>query len=239
MNISSAANPKLSRPYVRINVAATADGKIDTFERRGAAISSARDKQRVDQLRAASDAVMVGGRTLHDEDPRLTVKSEALRLERQARGLQPNPAKVAVSSCLHLSADCRFLTDGPAHIMLFTASQTPPEQLEMLRTLGATVRILEGARPDLAQVLRILKDDGIESLLVEGGATLNHALLSLGLVDELTVYVAPLIFGGETSPTLAGGVGLPRDQAVALRLLHLEPWDDGGVLLHYAVGKDI
>src|SRR5512135_1683018 len=109
----------MSRPYVRLNVAATVDGKIDTFERRGVSISSARDKQRVDLLRAASDAVMVGGRTLHDEDPRLTVKSEALRLERQARGLPPNPAKVAVASRLHLRPDCRFLADRPARIILF------------------------------------------------------------------------------------------------------------------------
>ncbi|HEX8993026.1 MAG TPA: dihydrofolate reductase family protein [Anaerolineales bacterium] len=226
----------MSRPYVRLNVAATADGKIDTFERRGASISSARDKQRVDQLRAASDAVMVGGRTLHDEDPRLTVKSETLRLERQARGLPPNPAKVAVASRLHLRPDCRFLADGPAHIILFTTSLTPPNQLEMLRAIGATVHVLDGARADLAEVLRILKDDGIESLLVEGGATLNQSLLSLGLVDELTVYVAPLIFGGESSPTPAGGLGLPRDRAIPLKLLRVEPWEDGGVLLHYAVG---
>jgi 2,5-diamino-6-(ribosylamino)-4(3H)-pyrimidinone 5'-phosphate reductase len=227
----------LPRPYVRLNVAATADGKIDTFERRGASISSARDKQRVDLLRSASDAVMIGSRTLHDEDPKLTVKSEALRLERQSRGLLPNPAKVAVASRLHLRADCRFLADGPARIILFTTSQTPAGQLEMLRTAGATVHILAGERPDLAEALHMLKDDGIESLLVEGGATLNHALLSLGLVDELTVYVAPLIFGGESSPTLAGGLGLRRDHAIALKLLRAEPWDDGGVLLHYAVGK--
>ena len=71
--------PDMQRPHIHINVAATADGKIDTFERHGAAISSPRDKERVDQLRADSDAVMVGGRTLHDEDPRLTVKSDSLR----------------------------------------------------------------------------------------------------------------------------------------------------------------
>ena len=59
----------MQRPHVHINVAATADGKIDTFERRGAAISSPRDRDRVDGLRADSDAVMVGSRTLHDEDP--------------------------------------------------------------------------------------------------------------------------------------------------------------------------
>jgi len=81
----------MNRPYVFINVAMTADGKIDTFERKGATISSQRDKERVDQLRAESDAVMVGGKTLLDEDPKLTVKSEVLRAERVARGLSPIP----------------------------------------------------------------------------------------------------------------------------------------------------
>ena len=57
---------------------------------------------------------MVGGRTLHDEDPRLTVKSESLRGERQSRGLPPNPAKVAVASRLQINSDSRFLTSGPA-----------------------------------------------------------------------------------------------------------------------------
>ena len=66
----------------------TADGKIDTFERKGSAVSSSRDKERVDQLRASADAVMVGGRTLLDEDPRLTVKSQVLRAERVARELE-------------------------------------------------------------------------------------------------------------------------------------------------------
>src|ERR1041384_3211883 len=84
----------MNRPFVFINVAMTADGKIDTFERKGSAISSARDKERVDQLRAGADAIMVGGRTLLDEDPKLTVKSETLRAERVARGLSPNPVKV-------------------------------------------------------------------------------------------------------------------------------------------------
>jgi 2,5-diamino-6-(ribosylamino)-4(3H)-pyrimidinone 5'-phosphate reductase len=84
----------MNRPFVFINVAMTADGKIDTVERRGAAISSPGDKLRVDGLRAGADAILVGGRTLLDEDPKLTVKSEALRAARLARGLPPNPLKV-------------------------------------------------------------------------------------------------------------------------------------------------
>src|SRR5260221_4145459 len=88
----------MNRPFVFINVAMTADGKIDTFARTGAAISSQRDKERVDQLRAASDAVMVGGRTLLDEDPKLTVKSEELRAEPDPLGLASNPIRMRVST---------------------------------------------------------------------------------------------------------------------------------------------
>ncbi|HTO99936.1 MAG TPA: dihydrofolate reductase family protein [Anaerolineales bacterium] len=226
----------MSRPFVRINVAATADGKIDTVERRGAAISSARDKQRVDELRAESDAVMVGGRTLHDEDPRLTVKSEALRRLRQERGLPPNPVKAAVASRLELQPDCHFLNEGPARILLFTSARTDARQLDMLRSAGARVVVLGSGEIDLAEALRILKEEeGIERLMVEGGATFNYALLKLGLVDEISVYVAPMVFGGGHAPTLAGGAGLPRGRAIALKLLGSEQWDDGGVLLRYEV----
>ncbi|HSK65465.1 MAG TPA: dihydrofolate reductase family protein, partial [Anaerolineales bacterium] len=65
------------------------------------------------------------------------------------------------------------------------------------------------------------------------GATLNFELLQLGLVDEVTVYVAPLIFGGATAPTLAAGPGLARNKALPLQQVSAEAWEDGGVLLRY------
>lgn len=218
-----------------MNVAATADGKIDSFARRGASISSLHDKERVDVLRADSDAVMIGGRTLHGEDPKLTVKSDRLRLERQARGLPPNPTKVAVASRLHLKADCNFLTAGPARVLLFTTESTPQAELGRLQSRGAVVHVLGESRVDLLEALHILKQDGVGHLLVEGGSTLNFELLNLGLVDELMVFVAPLVFGGESAPTLAGGFGLTPEAAVRLHLLKADQWEDGGVLLHYQV----
>jgi 2,5-diamino-6-(ribosylamino)-4(3H)-pyrimidinone 5'-phosphate reductase len=220
-----------------MNVAATADGKIDTFERRGAAISSARDKERVDRLRADSDAILVGSRTLHDDDPRLTVKSQALRDERMALGLPENPAKAAVAARLDLKPDCAFLTAGPAHILLFTTRQTDEAQIASLRSAGAEVMVQEGERVELEPVLRAFTERGIERLMVEGGARLNFEMLNLGLVDELTMYVAPVIFGGERAPTVADGFGLSDSAAVKLKLLKAEQWDDGGVLLHYHVQR--
>ena len=227
----------MDRPFVRMNVAVTADGKIDTFERRGAAISSARDKERVDRLRADSDAVMVGGMTLHDEDPKLTIKSGVLRAEREAHGLPANPAKVGIASRLELKPDSNFLTAGSARIMLFTTSQTSESQLTLMRARGAELFVLEGERVDLIRTMTILKENGIQNLMVEGGATLNFELLTLGLVDELTLYIAPLIFGGETAPTLAAGSGLVRSAAIHLKLIKSEAWEDGGVMLQYLLSK--
>ena len=227
----------MERPYVLINVAMTADGKIDTFERNGASISSRRDKQRVDELRAGADAVMVGGRTLLDEDPRLTVRSADLRAERERRGLPPNPAKVGLVTCAGLKPDSDFLNSGPAQVYLFTTTLTKAGQLEMLRSQGARVFVHEPPRVNLARALETLKQHGINRLMVEGGGTLNFELLRLGLVDELSAYVAPLVFGGETAPTLAAGPGLARGAALPLQLVKVESWEDGGVLLQYRLSQ--
>ena len=224
----------MNRPFVFINVAMTTDGKIDTFQRKGAAISSPRDKERVDRLRASADAIMVGGKTLLNEDPKLTVKSEALRAERLARGRSLNPVKVGIVTQASLRAESQFLNSGPANIVIFTTRRTSKRHLSLLTARGVDVYVDESKQVDLQKALATLKDLGIDRLMVEGGSRLNFALMQLGLVDELTVYVAPMIFGGESAPTLAAGAGLERSQAIPLKLIDVEKWEDGGVLLKYS-----
>jgi 2,5-diamino-6-(ribosylamino)-4(3H)-pyrimidinone 5'-phosphate reductase len=223
----------VERPYVHINVAMTADGKIDTFERQGAVISSTCDKERVDRLRAEADAVMVGGRTLLDENPKLTVKSAELRAKREERGLAPNPAKVGIVSNADLEPASDFLTSGPARIVIFTTQKTSMEKLEFLRGRGVELFVHNTDSVDLPKALHTLNQLGIRRLMVEGGGTLNFELLRLGLVDEITAYVAPMIFGGESAPTMAAGSGLVRSAAIPLKLVDAEAWEDGGVLLKY------
>jgi len=228
----------MNRPFVFINVAMTADGKIDTAARKGATISSRNDKDRVDKLRAEADAVMVGGRTLLDEDPKLTVKSNLLRAERVARGHTPNPIKVGVVSEAKLDIHSKFLHEGDAHIVIFTTQRTSKEKLASLRSQNVEVFVHDGERVDLIKMMQALHKMDIKRLMVEGGGTLNFELIKLGLVDEVSAYVAPMIFGGETAPTMASGPGLERTAAVPLKLVHMENWDDGGVLLHYKVEKE-
>ena len=223
------------RPFVFINVAVTADGKMDTYERQGAAISSTADKLRVDRLRAGADAVMVGGRTLIDEDPKLTVKSEELRAERVARGLSPNPIKVGVVTNADDMLDADFLNFGSARVVIFTTDSTSKAQVEFLRSRDVEVYIHHSPRVDLEKALHTLHELGVKRLMVEGGGTLIFQLLHLGLVDELTMYIAPMIFGGASAPTLAAGPGLTRNDAIPLRLVESEVHPDGGMVLKYSL----
>ncbi len=227
----------MNRPFVFINVAMTADGKIDTFQRKGAAISSERDKERVDRLRAEADAVMVGGKTLLDEDPKLTVKSEALREERVRSGLPPNPIKVGVVTEARINLDSQFLNAGPANIVIFTTRWTSKHHVSELKSRGVDVYVDDSEKVNLLKALETLKEIGVERLMVEGGATLNFELLRLGVVDEVTAYVAPMIFGGANAPTMAAGSGLERSEAIPLKLVSAETWEDGGVLLKYILEK--
>jgi 2,5-diamino-6-(ribosylamino)-4(3H)-pyrimidinone 5'-phosphate reductase len=227
--------PEMMRPFVFINVAVTADGKSDTCERKGATISSEQDKARVDGLRAGSDAVMVGGRTLLDEDPKLTVKSEALRAERVSRGLSPNPIKVGIVICADIRPNSNFLNFGDTRRVIFTTEQTSIAQVEFLRDRGVEVFVHTTPRVDLVKALTTLSGMGVKRLMVEGGGTLNFELLRLGLVDELTMYIAPMIFGGATAPTAAAGTGLIRKDAIPLRLIKSKVLEDGGVVIQYSL----
>jgi 2,5-diamino-6-(ribosylamino)-4(3H)-pyrimidinone 5'-phosphate reductase len=232
------------RPFVFINTAVTADGKIDTVERRGAPISTPADMEHVQRLRASADAIMVGGYTLLHEDPSLSVKPEHLRAERVSHGLSENPIKVGIVSLIAdpaagppISLDGKFLNAGPARVVVFTTEQTAPEQIARLAERGVEVYVVGERRVDLAEALRRLKQMGVERLMVEGGGTLNAALLRLKLVDEIHLYIAPLIFTGATAPSLADGPGLPRDQAIELRLRACEPLEDGGIVVEYEVAE--
>jgi 2,5-diamino-6-(ribosylamino)-4(3H)-pyrimidinone 5'-phosphate reductase len=86
-------------------------------------------------------------------------------------------------------------------------------------------------------MMNSLKELGLHRLMVEGGGTINFELLQLGLVDEITAYIAPMIFGGANAPTLADSLGLEREAALPLELLDVEKWDDGGVVLSYKIKR--
>lgn len=224
--------------YVIINAASTVDGKIDSFQRRGSAISSPEDRRRVLELRASVDAVLVGGHTLLNEDPSLTVKLPELRTQRLRAGQPENPAKVGIVTRAMLNPQGNFINAGPARRILFSTSQTTAQQVNILQALGAEVYLLGEKRVDLSRSLQTLETLGLKTLMVEGGGRLIAEFLRLGLADELQIYLAPRLFGGETSPTLADGPGWDESRAPRLELAECQILDpSGGLFLRYRLPK--
>ena len=226
----------MARPFIFINSAMTADGKLDTFRKKGARISSSTDKQRVLTLRAEADAVMVDGHTLLNEDPDLTVKTDQLKHKRLAAGLSENPIKAGVVTSADVDPAGKFMTSGAAEKYIFTTTKTSLEQAEKLRMAGAKVFIDEEPQVDLYHAVQILYSAGVRRLMVEGGGSLNSELLRLGLVDEIYFYIAPIIFGGQLSPTLVNGPGFEIEEAIKLELMDIQTLDEqGGILIRYRV----
>jgi len=217
------------RPYVFINSAMSADGKISTVARKQVRISGEDDLRRVDALKADVDAVMVGVGTVLADDPKLTIKSTALKRTRVDRGRTESPLRVVVDSRARTPPTAAVLG---SNALIATSQQAPRHRVEELET-RAEILVVGERKVDLAALLGRLKDRGVESLLVEGGATLNFALLRLGLVDEIYTYVGNIIIGGSAAPTLVDGEGLTND-FVKLNLQEIRQIGDG-VLIKWRV----
>ncbi|KAB3542987.1 MAG: 2,5-diamino-6-(ribosylamino)-4(3H)-pyrimidinone 5'-phosphate reductase [ANME-2 cluster archaeon] len=219
------------RPYVFINAAMSADGKISAYTRKQIPISGEDDFQRVDRLKYGVDAIMVGIGTVLSDDPSLTVKSEERRRERLDGGEDENPIRIVVDSLARTPVDADILRKGAGRQVILVSGSAPGVRLDRLREAGAEIVVAGEHRVDLASALGQLYEMGVRRLMVEGGGTLNWSLLSQGLVDKVYVYVGNMILGGESSPTLADGTGFSNiDGACQLELISLEQMDKGFVV---------
>lgn len=225
----------MKKPFIFINSAMSLDGKLSTIERKQVKISNKEDFERVDRLRAESDAVMVGSNTAVGDDPKLVVKSEILRKERLAKGLSENPVKIMVGSIKNLKTESDFLDYGKAEKIIFTTEKDNIEKIAALKK-KAKVFVVPKTKDNIYQMAEILYDLGIKRLMVEGGGTLNYEMLEAGLVDEIYVAVGPKIFGGENAPTLADGEGLPYEKSLNLQLIDMQKLGDV-VVLRYKIKK--
>jgi 2,5-diamino-6-(ribosylamino)-4(3H)-pyrimidinone 5'-phosphate reductase len=197
----------MRRPFVFINSAMSADGKISTIERKQVRISGTDDLKRVDQLKASADAVMVGVGTVLADNPKLTIKSEELKQTRLSQGKPKDPIRVVVDSNARTPPNAAILG---SNTILASSKNAPRDKLRDLAEKSEVLIVGENT-VDLIKLLWRLKERGIERLMVEGGGTLNFSLLKLGLVDEICTYIGNMVIGGVTAPTLADGEGFVDD----------------------------
>mgnify|MGYP006282626871 FL=1 len=217
---------------VVVNAAMSADGKLASRRREQLAISGPDDFDRVDQLRADCDAVMVGVGTVLADDPSLTVDDDGRHARRLDRGDSRNPARVVADSRIRTPPEATVLDDA-AQTYLLVSEAAPTDFVEQMEEAGAYVLAAGEDRVDLTTALAKLEGEGIERLMVEGGGELIFSLFEAGLVDELRVYVGAKILGGRDAPTLADGDGFV-EEFPALSLDDVERVDDG-VLLTWTV----
>lgn len=220
---------------VLVNAAMSADGKLSTVDRRQVRISGPSDFARVDRLRAAVDAILVGIGTVLADDPHLTVNADELRSERIQEGRHAHPARIVADSRARTPVDAQILDDASAsHVLI--ADSASAERVDALAD-RASIHRVGTEQVNFETGLQSLAAQGIESILVEGGGEVIFSLLEARLVDRLLVFVGGQVIGGRDAPTLADGEGFTDEAAfVDLTLERVERLDDG-VLLEWVLSN--
>ena len=218
------------RPYVIINAAMSADGKLSTKERHQTKISGSDDFARVDRLRAECDAVMVGIGTVLADDPSLRIKNPDLAAARIAAGREENPMRVVIDSLARTPVDGDLFKKGSGKRIIFVSAKAPEDRIAALADHALVIRAGRDS-VDLDRVLDTLGELGVRKLMVEGGATLLWSFTSQQLFDEIRIYVGALIIGGADAPTLVDGLGFTQKEGFPrLVLKNVEQIDDGVLL---------
>jgi 5-amino-6-(5-phosphoribosylamino)uracil reductase len=220
------------RPYTLLSCGVSLDGYLDSADVKRLALSNDEDFDRVDAVRAGSDAILVGAATVRNDDPRLLVRSAARREARIARGRPPSPVKVTVTRRGDLDPCARFFTTGSCDRLVYCAS----EAVTTARArLGAAATVIDaGPEPDMRLVAEDLAARGIQRLMVEGGGTVHTQFLTGDLADELALVVAPFFVGDSRARRFVGDGTFPWHPGRRATLAETRQIGDV-VLLRYAL----
>ena len=192
-----------SRPYVLLSCATSADGFLDDASPRRLILSGPADLDRVDEVRAGCDAVLVGAQTVRKDNPRLLIRDPRRRARRAARGRPEHPARVTLTATGDLDPQARFFAPGALRLVYCAT----PAIGRARERLGDSAVLIDAGDPlSLDLVLIDLAERGVLRVLVEGGARVLGEFLARDLADELNLAVAPFFVAEPAAPRL----NLPR-----------------------------
>jgi riboflavin-specific deaminase-like protein len=215
------------RPFLYLNMVASADGRA-TVEGRTGGLGSEADTRLLTELRALADAVLIGTGTIRAEGYGRLVRNAERVARREAAGLAASPTAVLISRSFDIPWGAPLFEAADQPVIVYTgASGAPPDVAAPLEVVR-----LEDPAPRVA--LADLRSRGVRSLLCEGGPTLNSALLEADVVDELFLTISPQLAGETLAPRIVEGEGLPAPVALTLEwvLRH-----DEEIYLRYGVRR--
>jgi diaminohydroxyphosphoribosylaminopyrimidine deaminase/5-amino-6-(5-phosphoribosylamino)uracil reductase len=224
-------------PYVMMKYAMTLDGKIATVTGKSKWITGESARQRVQESRNRYMGIMAGINTVLADNPQLTCRIEGGR----------NPVRIICDTGCRIPPDSNIVKSaGDVRTILAVGNSIKESEnetslqrkLEALKSAGVEVLETEmkDGHIDLEKLMKKLGGMGIDSILVEGGGTLNDSLLKTGLVNELNVYIAPKLFGGGKAKTPVEGSGVCEvEDAHRFRLCSTEVIDEDILLVYKSV----
>jgi 5-amino-6-(5-phosphoribosylamino)uracil reductase len=197
----------VERPYVLLSCGMSIDGYVDNAAEERLLLSNDADFDRVDEVRAGHDAILVGAGTVRQDNPRLLVRSAARREQRVARGLPPTPLKVTVTAGCDLDPAAQFFTAGDVEKLVYCAGPALDKAHDLLDPVATVVDA--GDPADVHRIVTDLYRRGVRRLMVEGGQSMHTQFLTAGLVDELHLVVAPFFVGDSQAPRFVGDGRFP------------------------------
>lgn len=202
------------RPFIHVNCAMSADGKLAGDDRTQVRISSDEDKTRVKTMRKKYDAILVGVGTVIADNPHLTFKDG---------DYDTNPIRIVLDPHGRTPEDALVLDERAPTVMVTLEDCDVEWDCEEIIRAGKD-------EIDLDAVLEELADFGIENVLVEGGGRTIASFFKSGLVDRYSVFVGGLVIGGSNAPTPCDGDGWVRESGIKMDLEDCEVLGNGALL---------
>ncbi|MBT2730959.1 bifunctional diaminohydroxyphosphoribosylaminopyrimidine deaminase/5-amino-6-(5-phosphoribosylamino)uracil reductase RibD [Bacillus sp. ISL-75] len=189
------------KPFVTLKSGITLDGKIATYASNSKWITSEQSRHDVHLLRNENMAILVGVNTVIKDNPELTARIPNGR----------NPIRVILDSTLKIPLDSKVVTDKLAETWIFTCQKYDQDKEKTLKSLGMKVFPTNGVeKVDPKDVMEILGEHLISSVLIEGGGTINASFLENKCIDKVILYFAPKLIGGKDAPTFLEGAGIEK-----------------------------
>jgi len=205
---------RTGRPFVHLKMAVSLDGKVATRAGDSRWITGPEARARAHELRHQYDAIMVGLGTVRADDPLLT--------DRSGKNRRLPLVRIVIDQCLQISPHSQLVrTAKETPLLIFGRANPEASASGALQSHGVEVISDADIGSELINVFEELGRRSIQSVLVEGGATLAGFLIDAGVVNKVTFFVAPIIVGDAEAPSAVAGAGVERI-ADALRLEHVE-----------------